>query len=493
MSQLLSARRGSVSAPDPFGERTHLLRPSSSTLTIVRLPSAPAVHEPQKLPGRRFAISFSQSQPRQESRTSPSSSPSSSPRIRPSSPHRFSQGIIGKPRLSAEQVVELARQAKAAPGSSPQSPVQSHRPQSPPTHSPTSSVSQPQPATFTPLPDDIFLPFIHRAEEVSQLISGPPTVKLFSLLRQAFNNISDDDREAPSGDPAQWSNSQLLHHLTKVDRDVCSDADWVFAARKCIVSHSELIWERVKAALGVPPELDVEDPEEFPTAFEDDESAIADSPLVGRVAHFSAGLARHLAQESGPAPDASVDVDVLGDSTPYITRAPQSPALSGDDEPEDDHLTFEPLLSTSASIPTPVSLPPSLGGGLGDIAEGAEDEEEEEANKGKEDDDLINPSQIQGLRISTGCKSADGSVISSPVTRPSGVRSSSFSDLSSLSARDARAGLSRVRSAGHSYRRARPVSMPGFDPKEWDVRGAGNPLFPSSFARLAQGPTLRAK
>ena len=487
MSQSLSARRGSVSAPDPFGEHAHLRRPSSSTLTIVRIPAAPAVHEPQKLPGRRFALSsFSQSQPRQEQRTSPSTSPSSSPRIRPSSPHR--QGIIGKPRLSAEQVVELARQAKSAPGSSPQSPVQSHRPQSPQTHSPTPSVTQ---ATFTPLPDDIYLPFIHRAEEVSQLISTPPTVKLFSLLRQAFSNKSDDDRATPSGDPAQWSNPQLLHHLTKVDRDVCSDADWVFAARKCIMSHSELIWERVKTALGVPPELDVEDYEEFPTAFEDDESAIVDSPLVGRVDHFSANLARRLAQEPGP----GVDVNVLDTSAPHVSHAPQSPELFGHDEAEDDHLTFEPLLSgSSSSIPAPVSL----GGGLGDIAEGAEDEVEEETDKGKKDD-LINPSQIQGLRISTGCKSPDESVISSPVaSRPSSVRSSSFSGLGSLLARDTCAGLSRVRSAGgRSYRRSRPSSMSGFDPKEWDVpfgeRGPGNPLFPSSFARLALGPTLQAK
>lgn len=487
LSQSLSARRGSVSAPDPFGEHAHLRRPSSSTLTIVRIPSAPAVHEPQKLPGRRFALSsFSQ-----EQRTSPSSSPSTSPRIRPSSPHRFAQGIIGKPRLSAEQVVELARQAKSAP----QSPVHSHRPQSPQTHSPTPSVTQ---ATFTPLPDDIYLPFIHRADEVSQLISTPPTVKLFSLLRQAFSNPSDDDRTTPLGDPAQWSNPQLLHHLTKVDRDVCSDADWVFAARKCIMSHSELIWERVKTALGVPPELDVEDDEEFPTAFEDDDSAIVDSPLVGRVDHFSANLARRLAQEPGPGPDTSVDVNALDDAAPHVPHASQSPELSGHEEAEDDHLTFEPLLSnSSASIPTPVSL----GGGLGDIAEGAEDEVEEETDKGEEDD-LINPSQIQGLRISTGCKSPDESVISSPVvTRPSGVRSSSFSDLSSLSARDTCAGLSRVHSAGgRSYRRSRPASMSGFDPKVWDVpynavgeRGPGNPLFPSSFARLALGPTLQAK
>lgn len=478
-----------MSAPDPFGEHAHLRRPSSSTLTIVRVPPTTAIHEPQKLPGRRFALS-SFAPPRQDQHPSPSTSPSSSPRLRP---RRFSNGIAGKPRLSAEQLIELARQAKAAPGSSPQSPVLSHRPQSPQTHSPSSSISQSAPATFTPLPDDIYLPFIYRTEEVSQLISTSPTTKLFSLLKQAFNPESGDDHTTPSGDPAQWSYSQLLHHLTNIDRDVCSDAEWVFAARKCIMSHSELIWERVKAALGVPPELDIEEPEDFPTAFEADESAIDDSPLVGRVDHFPA-------------------VTRTFSSTPEDTgdTPAHSPALSGHDEPEDGYLTFEPLLSTSGSNPTPLSLPTSLGGptGLDDIAEGAEDAEEED-NEPQEDNDLIDPSQIHGLRISVGSKSPNESMISSPVVnapafRSSGVRSSSFSDLSSLSARLSMqgegAGLSRMHSTGHSYRRSRPVSMSAFDAKRWEVpynpvgeRGPGNPLFPSNFARLALGPTLRAK
>ncbi|KAF8347808.1 hypothetical protein F5887DRAFT_954238 [Amanita rubescens] len=487
MSQSLSARRGSMSAPDPFGEHAHLRRPSSSTITIVRVPPTTAIQEPQKLPGRRFALSSfaPQSQSRQDQHSSPSTSPSSSPRLRP---RRFSGGIAGKPRLSGEQILELARQAKAAPGSTPQSPVLSHRPQSPQTHSPTPSIGQPAPATFTPLPDDIYLPFIYRTEEVSQLISTSPTAKLFSLLKQAFSPESDDDpTTTPSGDPAQWSYSQLLHHLTSIDRDVCSDADWVFAARKCIMSHSELIWERVKAALGIPPELDIEEPEEFPTAFESDESAIDDSPLVGRVDHFPA-----VTRTFSSSPDDA------SHSAPA-----QSPVLSGHDESEDGYVTFEPLLSTSGSNPTPLSLPTSLGGptGLGDIAEGAEDEAEEEDNKPQEDNDLINPSQIQGLRISVGSKEP---VISSPVVNvPTSVRSSSFNDLSNLSARLSMqgegAGLSRGHTTGRSYRRKRPVSMSAFDAKEWEVpyhpvgeRGPGNPLFPSNFSRLALGPTLRA-
>jgi len=264
------------------------------------------------------------------------------------------------------------------------------------------------------------------------------------------------------------------------------------------MSHSELIWERVKAALGIPPELDIEEPEEFPTAFEADESAIDDSPLVGRVDHFPA-----VTRTFSSSPEDA------GNSAPA-----QSPALSGYDEPEDGYLTFEPLLSGSGSNPTPLSLPTSLGGptGLGDIAEGAEDEAEEEDNKPQEDNDLINPSQIQGLRISVGCKSPNESVISSPVVnvpassflRSSGIRSSSFNDLSSLSARLSMqgegAGLSRGHSTGRTYRRKRPVSMSAFDAKEWEVpynpvaeRGPGNPLFPSNFSRLALGPTLRAK
>ncbi|KAF8967634.1 hypothetical protein BDZ97DRAFT_501229 [Flammula alnicola] len=337
----LSVRRGSTSAPDPFGvHATVNLNPnrsSSSTLTIVRVPSAPPVialpvppslNEPpaspvlsqrrlhrrisQTTPGgpappsepanTRVSFAFSSfgggpaARPSSPSRSHPPSpSPSSSPRLRPSSPHltASSSSFGGKPRLTPDQLVDLARQSTIP------------RPLIPP----TSDLSSPPvphtlPATFTPLPDDIYLPFIDRPSEVAALISSPPDLKLFSLLAQTFRpkfptqtQTSDPLSAAtlPSDnkpvdlprDPAQWSYSQLVYHLTKIDRDIAPDFIWAIAARKCILSHSELIWERIKGALGIPPELDVDydfldDDQESP-----DTSDISDDEGRGPRGHWS--------------------------------------------------------------------------------------------------------------------------------------------------------------------------------------------------------------
>ncbi|KAF8630465.1 hypothetical protein AX15_002914 [Amanita polypyramis BW_CC] len=574
-SHSLSTRRGSVSARDPYGAHVRLRRPSTSTLTIVRLPATPSsLQEPSQFnkkftrrsapstaaqpehPRLSFATSsFANDQSRPDGH-SPSGSPNTSPRIRPSLPHRFSQGIMAKPRLSAEQIVEIAKQAKNVPPPNPQSPTVPHRPQSPHTLSPPTSAAHPAPATFTPLPDDIYLPFIHRTEEVSQLISSHPTAKLFALLKQAFSNKDDAQlppNTIPPGDSVHWSYFQLIHHLTKVDRDVCSDADWVFSAHRCIMSHSELIWERVKAALGIPPELDFEEePEErLSMSFDIDESAILDSPMLDRAsdkdeqAQFTARLRRRLlnTQESGSVADTSAITtheNVFG-ADEQTTHGIQSPTLSEVEELESGHLTIEPLLSNSNSHPPPLSLPASLSaptsdGGLGDIAEGAEEEVEEEEGTDESkkekplEDDFIDPSHIQGLRISTGCFSPNESAISSPViggsmsslvrtSSESSIRSGNFSNYLQTTAGAGQASSSSeeegtsatdmlgdrvldsttMRARFANYRRTRPASVSGYDSREWNVpynpvaeRGLGNPLFPSNFARLALEPTLRA-
>ncbi|KAF8637657.1 hypothetical protein AX17_002725 [Amanita inopinata Kibby_2008] len=645
-SPSLSARRGSMSAADPYGAHAHLRRPSSSTLTIVRVPAAvvplqdppaaqrrfgrrpvPAASTPSQPHGTgptegrlSFAFtSFSHSPSRVDGPCSPSSSPTSSPRLRPSSPHRFSSGIIGKPRLSADQLVDLARQAISArsipqhpssPSSSsaPHSPVLPVRPHSPLAHAHPQaplSIAQPAPATFTLLPDDILLPFIHRAEEVSALISSPPSAKLFSLLAQTFGkqskqSISHEETVNPalSEDPSQWLYSQLVHHLTKIDRNICSDADWVYATRKCILSHSELIWERVKAALGVPPELDIDETleEQFGDSLHDD-NPIEDSPLMMRgtkrlpseplarqssgdeIETFEAEVGRRLhrlqeASLSDRTSDASVTPHESGQLT-VVSATPHGgihspsdtglligsfspPAVPLISKHEGKHLTIQPLLSSSASSsshPPPLSLPSSLAisasDGLGDIAESAEDEaEEENADQSAQteslaDSNLVAPSQIHGLRISTVPISPSQSDVGSPIAAPvipshlrrSSSLSSSLSDITALSGLSSFSpgqhlsssqsesdgagitsvpsgenvaaqgipfigtSLSRIPSGGHASRRTRtrPFSMSGFDPREWDVpynpvgdRAPGNPLFPSNFARLAVGPTLRA-
>ncbi|KAE9399955.1 hypothetical protein BT96DRAFT_919842 [Gymnopus androsaceus JB14] len=228
---------------------------------------------------------------------SPSSSAPSSPsRLRPSSPGASRGSTSGyaapKPKLTPEQLYELAHHAtnpKHFPATSP--PTQRTQHSSSPlggTPSASSGISTSTvPATFTPLHPSVYLPFMDRSMEVKALIESAPTRKLFALLKQTFpkNNptglvatnpdpkslshpSSSSSTESLLGDlkipahPTAWSYANLIAFLTSTSRDQVPDALWVAKVRSCILSHSELIWERVKGALGVPPELDVDfDPE----------------------------------------------------------------------------------------------------------------------------------------------------------------------------------------------------------------------------------------
>ncbi|EAU90171.2 hypothetical protein CC1G_05709 [Coprinopsis cinerea okayama7 len=325
----LSSRRGSITASDPYALHADINeapdRVSSSKLTIVKvLPNQhgamsppPTLNDPPSSftsasrrrsyrmgatspppdgpPPGRLSFAFSsfggENSPGHHREGSTGSigappSPTLSPRMRPVGPNQSprlsaiggSSYNHGKPRLTPEQLVELARQATSprtlaqiatASSAGPSSPA----PGSPimRSHSPAFSASGATPgvvapATFTPLPDDIYLPFVDRPYEVAQLISTPPDAKLFNLLAQTLPKtyegpLSSPDPSFPDAillplDPVRWTYTQLHAHLTQVDRDVDSDVVWVAKARKCIMSHSELIWERVKGCFGVPPELD---------------------------------------------------------------------------------------------------------------------------------------------------------------------------------------------------------------------------------------------
>ncbi|TFK26202.1 hypothetical protein FA15DRAFT_304795 [Coprinopsis marcescibilis] len=321
----LSARRGSTAAFDPYAVHADINeapdRTSSSKLTIVRVlshqpsPSPPitlsdppssftsvsrrrshrlgaASPPPDGQPTGRLSFAFSSfgsgdaahGHRREGSIGSPGGgppSPSASPRMRPigpsSSPRLSAVGLPSyghaKPRLTPDQLVDLARQAtsprtiaqiasatttSAGPSSpAPGSPIM--RAHSPALGTPQQGVIAP--ATFTPLPDDIYLPFIDRPTEVAQLISTPPDAKLFNLLAQTLPKTYDgplsssEDIPLPL-DPTRWTYTHLHTYLTQTDRDTEPDAIWVAKSGKCIISHSELIWERVKGGFGVPPELD---------------------------------------------------------------------------------------------------------------------------------------------------------------------------------------------------------------------------------------------
>ena len=72
---------------------------------------------------------------------------------------------------------------------------------------------------------------------------------------------------AAHGDPATWDYKKLHHYLTTATRETDPDPTFVANIRKCILPRSELIWERIKGALGVPPELDHDEEDAYRFVF----------------------------------------------------------------------------------------------------------------------------------------------------------------------------------------------------------------------------------
>ncbi|KIK61645.1 hypothetical protein GYMLUDRAFT_42669 [Collybiopsis luxurians FD-317 M1] len=223
---------------------------------------------------------------------SPSSTPPSPSRHRPASPGGNRSSTSGytapKPKLTPDQLYDLAHQATNShylPLSSPSihrgSPRLSGSPR--PSSSAGSFSAGTAPATFTPLHPSIYLPFVDRTAEVKALIESTPTRKLFALLKQTFpksnsvgshsstaqdikspaspafaGNISSTSEIQIPSDPKSWSFDHLICYITTTSREQEPDTLWAMKVRTCVISHSELIWERIKGALGVPPELDVD-------------------------------------------------------------------------------------------------------------------------------------------------------------------------------------------------------------------------------------------
>lgn len=506
----VSARRGSQSAPDPFNVHADLnLNPNracSSTITIVRV--SPDHH--QRSPGHskahqtptRLSFAFSSFAGPSSGPPSPGGSPTSSPRLRPSS--FLSTLAAGKPRLTPDQIVDLAKQATSTASNV--------------NAAPTSTTA---PATFTPLPDDVYLPFLDRPAEVSALISSPPDVKLFTLLAQTFppegrstavaaaaTSTTDPSQSLISislpPNPIHWTYPHLIYHLTKVDRSIAPDFLWTVAARKCIFSHSELIWERVKGALGVPPELDVdvefvegdgdaddEVGQERNEDTEDWEQAILDSPIC-----VKSPLRDRF--------DGGHDVGV------------EERTFDGEGEADEEErmISIEPLISSPppASTSTLSSAGGTLGLGLGDIAEGAEDEDEDEEVQAEigeqandEDPQVLIASKIQGLRISTSSLPAATPPHTSSSPPPgesprlrARSRTSSHSSLAGPFHRSESTGSlaalwSAVRQEGvfvssSSVGGGSEAGFGGAGEDGASVEGMG-PRFPANFARLGRGRT----
>lgn len=272
-------------------------------------------------------------------------------------------------------------------------------------------------------------------------------------------------------DPKSWTRAQLEHWFRHVDRNVASDEEWAAKARVCVHSHSELLWERIKGALGIPPELDV--PEEMG---EDD---------VG-------GL------------DSSLVLSPVGvDHKPDFSLADHNPGNYADVFDEDydiPPLSIEPVFATD---PNPSqSGDPQIG--LGDISEAAE-EEAENADV-EQDTNLPPPKQeevIHGLRISTSFSSPASHIHGGipPAFTPPTVTGGGDGDGMNPSA-NAEEGyrLRRSNSSSSSIHLDGRLSpyFPYRGARDDDYsnsvdRGPGSPLFPSNFSNLATGPTLGPK
>lgn len=255
--QLLSARKGSVSAPDPFGTRSTAPQPRSviSKLTIVRIaPLKDLAEETGKrhgharqgsgsAPGRSNSGSGSAARSASPSRLSFASA-SFVPPGRPQSPtlgsgsghHRHTSSASSSrsshmmdsyQRYSPNQTYDLAK----------------HLP----------SCASGNTASFTELASDILLPFIDRPFEIKALLCSGANAKLMALLSRTFPPEPEEHGHHLS--PQSWTYTDVEDWLTQITREDVNDAAWVATLRKAVIYRSEVLWERMKSMLGIPPGL----------------------------------------------------------------------------------------------------------------------------------------------------------------------------------------------------------------------------------------------
>jgi hypothetical protein len=475
-----------LAASDPWGQNS-VATESTSRITIVRVPSQPlgagdgdgaavarrsswgsnhshssssgSTGARPASPGHRMSFALSSFTPivptadRNSPRPSSPSQPTGSHFQRNYANHSLSRSTAQP--LSPQQLYDIAKTCSTPPQSLP-----SHsRPNTPGGAQNQSPALLPD--VFTPLPDDYDLPFLHRPEEVSELISTPPTSRLFSLLGALFPKSSRPPSVTATSsdtgdDPKSWSFARLTTHLTTVTREEMDDRTWVSLARTCVRNRSEPLWERFKGALGVPWDLDAEEGEE---PFQNDNPRDIDGGY-GDVA----------------VDDEEYDPDEEAYIEPVFANSPNPASLLHPGSPH--RQTLSPLPQENETF--------GFGGregGMENIGEEKEEtsksssltpEEEEEEKQPEEPPALPPPEdlQIHALRIhapSFSTQAGAGSPIgTSPLSPRRGSASSQrYSALGGL-------GLSTA---------GQPASE----------RGPGNPLFPSSFAGLSIGPTLSAK
>jgi len=335
------------------------------------------------------------------------------------------------------------------------------------------------------------VPFVDCAGEVKALFTSPqPGARLFALLTCIFPPHSAPRSSVTDGpdfgsDPRQWSSAQLECWVKQVDRDVAPDEVWVGPICCCILYRNELIWERIKDALGPPPELDPNDFKEDPYTVDT------------RDDQYPKGRAFVESCVATPPPNPDPEPQPMPDhvSESNSSASTREPLIISS-------LSIKPVLMTTSPVAEHDRPPPTRPGShrMHDISE---DVREESSENEDEEPAFSSPRRetIQRLCISTG-PPPSGLFATGPNQAPSSMCAFSMSsvpqqqqspqvpgEVPSPSMRSGSMG-SMLMQRGWSYA-ASNASSEAYDGA--GERGPGNPLFPTNFARLALGPTLTAK
>ncbi|KAF8327265.1 uncharacterized protein EI90DRAFT_3068456 [Cantharellus anzutake] len=310
-----------------------------------------------------------------------SSRPGSTAHTAPNSPisHRCSFSnpnlapMMKQPHLTAQQIYELAMESTGnTQPSTPSSPATSIYGAGRPVRSrPTTpgASERPSPAVFTPMPDEVLLPFVNRPAEVTQLLNELPTSRLFNLLRALFpeNMHHMKEGEEDEEDPTKWSFTRLSQLLMETTRTQCDDKLWVELART---------W-----ALGVPVELEVDDEDD-----EDDEDVGIVLEGADLITHTPEDLVPSESINGGlavpPRTDESVP-DIAYDSRSVFDEDLDEPKavlepVFADEELELGHTLEQPLgPSASGYFPSGASESGFSNRYMENIGEGEEEEEDE--------------------------------------------------------------------------------------------------------------------
>ncbi|KAB5591413.1 hypothetical protein CTheo_5130 [Ceratobasidium theobromae] len=355
--------------------------------------------------------------------------------------------------------------------------------------------------------------------------------------------------------PTRWSYAQLVTHLTQTTREQLPDKEWVLFARACIRARSEALWERVKGSLGVPSDIyeddqDVEDDDEDDAVHPVGISELANmSPVVGlRGLRDAEHGSEHANSDEEHEPEAWVE--------PVFPTGPGSARGSVSNSPTHYFSANQPVTGLGGGRGDTKSWTGSVSGrsdgGRMELIGEEEEEEEEGEQKSPAAEKTPEPeSPVVGLRImtspmspgfhptahpvgssagtgtGTGDNTPSAVAAGSGTTSPAGPASPTpsihqflgpplpnknhggawISPLSNTISTGGTRGLSGLGGrSGAGWNSPTPGgggwnsplgrrASRGSRGEAWNPvteRSPGNPIFPSSFARLSLGPTLSA-